>query len=519
TSTPPPTSTPFPTLRPEEQRGSILDQLEFTEKSFQPTATPAIVDEKDRTLLEPNKENIRPVNTPFGGESTQPELLELIELLERVGKAEISFDQDALTALLERAEAAGIGPSEGFYYRALIEYNAGFFSNDTTLYLQALGNLDEAIAAGNEIEARFMKGEIFYDLGRLGEAEYEIDLVLKQDPYHYSGHLVKSRLLINKDELSAADKHLRQIVNWQPERADGWAILADLELILGNGQACIHYADIALDLSEAYPIAHYTKGRCLHDVGEYEAALIHYDRYIWLRPDEDAYAYFNRGLVYNLLGDVEEAIADVDRALELDSQIADIYAFRSNLQRRRGNLEAAAADANWSLALERRPAGIKAYVSSLMASESFNDADAEIAALLRSAPHDMEAHYLNTVSMIAQSRFEDANEAASTCETLAATNPTCYSRCSSFRGVIHYLEGDYEAALELFQTIEGYDWSAEYYLFFGLTYAELGETEKALAYLEYGLSLPPSQYRGIPFIEAAYGEARRLSKALESDSA
>ena len=59
---------------------------------------------------------------------------------------------------------------------------------------------------------------------------------------------------------------------------------------------------------------------------------------------DSAIAYYNRGLVPYDLGDLQVALADFDRAIELDPLLATAYYARGLVHDQVGNVQAAAAD-------------------------------------------------------------------------------------------------------------------------------------------------------------------------------
>ncbi len=72
-------------------------------------------------------------------------------------------------------------------------------------------------------------------------------------------------------------------------------------------------------VSESMSAADYvTRGLAYYEQGQYEQAIADYDRAIDLNPDY-ALAYYNRGLAYKQQGQYERAIADFERCLELST--------------------------------------------------------------------------------------------------------------------------------------------------------------------------------------------------------
>jgi tetratricopeptide (TPR) repeat protein len=77
--------------------------------------------------------------------------------------------------------------------------------------------------------------------------------------------------------------------------------------------------------------------------GQTERALELYDLVLSLR-DDDAEAYFNRGLAYRKAGDTDKALADYNAAIEQDPNLAKAYYERGNLEVQEGRYAVALAD-------------------------------------------------------------------------------------------------------------------------------------------------------------------------------
>ncbi|MGH7982195.1 MAG: tetratricopeptide repeat protein [Candidatus Udaeobacter sp.] len=89
-----------------------------------------------------------------------------------------------------------------------------------------------------------------------------------------------------------------------------------------------------------------------------DGAIADYSRALQLDP-KNANAYHGRGIAKSELGDFDGAIADFNRALQLDPQNAKTYNTLGNAKSRKGDLEGAIADYNHSLQLD--PKNAKAF--------------------------------------------------------------------------------------------------------------------------------------------------------------
>lgn len=108
--------------------------------------------------------------------------------------------------------------------------------------------------------------------------------------------------------------------------------------------------------------------------GDPAAALADLDRAIELDPSY-ADAYANRGSIRHLLGDYSAALADLDRAIDLDPGLASAYNNRGAVRLMQWDLDRAIADFDAALALD--PSLHQAYLSRANARYHKRDLDAE----------------------------------------------------------------------------------------------------------------------------------------------
>jgi Tfp pilus assembly protein PilF len=92
-------------------------------------------------------------------------------------------------------------------------------------------------------------------------------------------------------------------------------------------------------------------GDCL-DKGKYDDAIAEYDKAIALNPNV-ALAYTNRGLAYAEKGEVDRAIADYTKAMAIDPNFVLAYALRGGAYKHKGDKEQAIVD--YRKALELNP--------------------------------------------------------------------------------------------------------------------------------------------------------------------
>src|SRR5438552_2741433 len=110
--------------------------------------------------------------------------------------------------------------------------------------------------------------------------------------------------------------------------------------------------------------------------GDLDGAIADYDRAIQLAP-KDAAIYNNRGLAKQEKGDLDAAIVDFNRAIQLNLKDAVACSNRGNTKRDKGDLDGAIADYNRAIRLD--PKYAYAYYDRGLAKKQKSDLDGAIA--------------------------------------------------------------------------------------------------------------------------------------------
>jgi tetratricopeptide (TPR) repeat protein len=106
------------------------------------------------------------------------------------------------------------------------------------------------------------------------------------------------------------------------------------------------------------PTAYFRSGLTKRAKGDLDGALVDYNKAIELNP-QYAYAYNNRGLIKQAKGDLSGAITDFDKAVELDPKDSQAYYNRGIVRRDKGDLEGAITD--YDEAIKLNPQYAHAY--------------------------------------------------------------------------------------------------------------------------------------------------------------
>jgi tetratricopeptide (TPR) repeat protein len=85
--------------------------------------------------------------------------------------------------------------------------------------------------------------------------------------------------------------------------------------------------------------------------GDMDGAIADFNRAIEIYP-KDAAPFYNRGIARQSKGDLDGAMADFDRTIELDPQNAPAYYNRGNIKKAKGDADGAQADYDHFLKLD-----------------------------------------------------------------------------------------------------------------------------------------------------------------------
>jgi tetratricopeptide (TPR) repeat protein len=140
-------------------------------------------------------------------------------------------------------------------------------------------------------------------------------------------------------------------------------------------------------LLEGLVEAYFRLGWLYQTQGDDKQAIADYDRAIELDSD-DAAAYYNRGITHYDRGDLDEAIADYDRAIELDPDYAAAYNNRGIARKAQGDLEGAIAD--YDRAIELDPDDAVAYYNRGIARKAQGDLEGAITDYYRAIELDSD---------------------------------------------------------------------------------------------------------------------------------
>jgi tetratricopeptide (TPR) repeat protein len=207
---------------------------------------------------------------------------------------------------------------------------------------------------------------------------------------------------------------------------------------------------------------HYTAGVALLEEGNYEQAILEFDKAIEM---DTAYAaaYHDRGLASYYTGDYDLAIADLSSALELDVTIE--------------------VDPAYAVAYYDR--GLGCYYEG-----DYDQAIADFTMAIELDPYYTDAYHFRGDAYLGQGDYDLA--IAGFTNAIELNSNHCYAYYD--RGICYYYQGEYDAAIaDITEAIAIDSSDADFYYFRGVVYREQGEDELAIADFKKCLELAGDQ--------------------------
>jgi|GEM_PF-3805091 len=221
--------------------------------------------------------------------------------------------------------------------------------------------------------------------------------------------------------------------------------------------------------------------------GDLDGAIADYTKAIELKPDY-AEAYNNRGIAWVDKGEYDKAIEDFSRAVELKPDLAQAYYNRGNAWANKGEYDRAIED--YTKAIELKPDYAAAYNNRGFARAEMGDLNGAIADYTKAVelnPQDARAYNNRGNAKYYKGDLDGAIEDL----TKAIKLKPDYARAYLKRGDAFYRKGDIENAIkdysrarELFETEGETPWVARAYYNLAIATAEKGDRQRAIQYLE-----------------------------------
>ena len=305
----------------------------------------------------------------------------------------------------------------------------GFFQRGEALLAtgkarEALGDLDAALKLEpSNTTILYARGNAHDRLGDLDAARRDFNRILELNPAHAPALGGRARIRMGRGDLEGALNDFGQALEADPNQIAHWVgraqtlqalrrdqdALRDAEraVALGPGEAIswhlrgvtrLHLRDlegalndltrsIQLDQAKEYPRTFAFRAQAYLGLRRPREALVDLEAALELEPQE-AQLWLFRAVAHGQLGDPRAALQDLNKALELDPQRADAWANRGAMRLAEGDLQGALAD--MSKAIELEPRAPQPYLNRAMVRIRLKDHEgalADVAACLERVPN------------------------------------------------------------------------------------------------------------------------------------
>jgi tetratricopeptide (TPR) repeat protein len=156
--------------------------------------------------------------------------------------------------------------------------------------------------------------------------------------------------LLGPGEFGAAAGRFSEALEIWPSNARAFLERGNAYKAMGNTEEAMADWARAIEADPSLAAAYTARGTEYRQRGDYSWALADLDRSIQLAPSVDA--YYQRGQVYQALGQPERAVADFDRGIAERREAPFLYRARGTARRALGDLDGAAADRDTADRLE-----------------------------------------------------------------------------------------------------------------------------------------------------------------------
>ena len=157
------------------------------------------------------------------------------------------------------------------------------------------------------------------------------------------------RLMSAGHYAKALDGFTRTLSIW-PQMANAYVERGLAHHFMGEDQQALADLDRALGLDPNLSAAYAARGSISRDHGDVSRAMEEYSRSIQTTPNVDA--FFERGQLYEKLGDHQKAIADYDQAIAYLRDAPHVYRARAFAKSNMGDEAGAKADRDLAHSLE-----------------------------------------------------------------------------------------------------------------------------------------------------------------------
>lgn len=246
--------------------------------------------------------------------------------------------------------------------------------------------------------------------GRVEEATSHLDKALSLDPYSGYARVARARLLATKQEYQLAREELKGVLDSQPEDAEAWSLLADIELQEGHlEQAELAYTK-AIEVG-VNRLADRLKRAQLHiQRNKYGEAQKDIDA-LKERAPQHAVVNYTQGLLHYQQKNLPEALSAFERAVASNSSYLPAVYYLSLTHLRLGNLsQAEQYGRDFLVAVPDSDSGRKLMAMISLGTQQYKKAEELLRPLMASDDKDLAVLNLLANALLSQGKTDEGIE-------------------------------------------------------------------------------------------------------------
>jgi tetratricopeptide (TPR) repeat protein len=261
-------------------------------------------------------------------------------------------------ALLDTAIAIDPGNDSALVSRAVIQMEDANYAaalEDFTAALNAVetdssGFYDDELRAIDRSGYLSQRALIYLQVGNYAAAQADLDAASALRPDDPTIISQRGDLAVALGDYETALAAYNRAIALDSANSTHFSNRAGVYRILQNYAASIADFSRAIELDPLRSTAYTGLAQVYEAMGDYASAIDAYSAGIAVQPD--VLLLVGRGIAHDMLDELDAALADFSRAIELDPDIAFSYAFRAGIYRQQANYDAALRDVNRAIELD-----------------------------------------------------------------------------------------------------------------------------------------------------------------------
>ena len=351
-------------------------------------------------------------------------------------------------------------------------------SNEAEVFSAAI--LGTEISDSNATAKRWLeRGNQLWRLQRHQEAEAAFDkaIELNDAEFNYLAHYGEGLALAYQTKDKLALSSLERAIASNSEFAPVYGLKSQVLARLSRFDQALIAIDRALALEPKNVNYYFTKAWVSFYSKQLEEAIVAQTRAIEISPR--SIFYYNRGVFYREQGQVELALGDYSKALEINPNYADAYGNRGVLYQQQGQVELALADYNQ--VLEINPNNADAYNNRGALYQQQGKVELALAdynQVLEINPNNASAYNNRGALYQQQGKVELAQADYNQVLEINPNNASAYNNRGNLydeQGQVELAQADYNQALGINPN------NADAYYNRGLLYQQMGDNKAAIA--------------------------------------